>query len=170
MLVLSRKAGESIKLPEVDVEIRIVGLKKSKVQLGIEAPESITVNRGELTPRTSAPCGQAEQQRLNTELTRLEAELIALAELAVTESSGQRGPGDAGRIAIEAIERLARIKRSIPFAEIRPDPKPISELVTVRSEVIDRLRIGQPEELQPTDCVRQTTAGYLVPGQSCSVA
>jgi carbon storage regulator CsrA len=171
MLVLSRKEGESIKLTEVDVEIRVVGLTRSKVQLGIEAPASITVRRGELPQRSSDRYGPAEQQRLSTELTRLEAEVIALAELAGSESTGEEACNHAGRIAAEAMERLIGIKRSVQLASaVKPEPTPISELVTVRTEVIDRLRTGQPDDVQPTGCVRQTTAGYLDGGRSCSVA
>ena len=48
MLVLSRKQGEAVELAELDVVIRVVSLKKSKVQLGIEAPRQITVCRSEI--------------------------------------------------------------------------------------------------------------------------
>jgi len=47
MLVLSRKAGESIFLGN-DIEIKVVSISKDKVKLGIEAPKEISVIRGEL--------------------------------------------------------------------------------------------------------------------------
>jgi carbon storage regulator CsrA len=170
MLVLSRKEGESITLPEVNVEVRVIGLRRSKVQLGIQAPKEITVSRGEQPQRVPSHCSQAEHQRLTTELARLEADVIALAELAGAQLSGNRDH-NAGRIAADAIERLGGIKRSIHLASpARTEPKPISELVTVRTEVIDRLRIGQPDEVQPTDYVRQSSAGYLVLSRNCNVA
>ena len=47
MLVLSRKQGESIEFSGLDVVVRVISLKRSKVQLGIEAPRQITVHRSE---------------------------------------------------------------------------------------------------------------------------
>lgn len=47
MLVLSRKAGETIWIGE-DVEIIISEIKGEQVKIGIRAPRSIDVIRGEL--------------------------------------------------------------------------------------------------------------------------
>ena len=47
MLVLSRKMGETIHLDN-GVVIRVCRLKGSKVQIGIEAPSSVRITRGEL--------------------------------------------------------------------------------------------------------------------------
>ncbi|QFF98188.1 carbon storage regulator [Psychrobacillus glaciei] len=47
MLVLSRKAGETIWIGE-DVEIVISEVKGEQVKIGIRAPRSIDVIRGEL--------------------------------------------------------------------------------------------------------------------------
>ena len=51
MLVLARKADESLEFPELGVVIRVVSLKKTKVHLGIDAPQRIKVRRTELPPR-----------------------------------------------------------------------------------------------------------------------
>ena len=51
MLVLSRKEGESIEFRDLDVCVRVIQLKKSKVQLGIEAPRTIQVDRTETLGR-----------------------------------------------------------------------------------------------------------------------
>lgn len=171
MLVLSRREGESITFPELGVEIRVVGLRKSKVQLGIEAPREITVSRGEQADRVPmrSECSLVDQQRADhqiAELVRLEAELIELAELAERTDSNR-----ATEIAGDAIERIAGIKRSVRLASHSlAEPKSISELVTVRTDVIDTLRIGQTEEVQRGECVRQRPAGYAVLSPSCSVA
>lgn len=47
MLVLSRKVGETIWIGE-DVEIVIAEVKGDQVKIGIQAPRSINVIRGEL--------------------------------------------------------------------------------------------------------------------------
>lgn len=47
MLILARRAGESIFLGE-DVEIRIVDVSPSRVKIGVIAPRHLTVLRGEV--------------------------------------------------------------------------------------------------------------------------
>lgn len=47
MLVLSRKMEESI-IIDNNIKIKIVGLEKGSVKLGIEAPKNISVFREEL--------------------------------------------------------------------------------------------------------------------------
>ena len=47
MLVLSRKVNETIKIGD-DIEIRILEVKGDTVRIGIEAPKSIDILRGEL--------------------------------------------------------------------------------------------------------------------------
>ncbi|HUQ70872.1 MAG TPA: carbon storage regulator [Planctomycetaceae bacterium] len=47
MLVLTRKRGEAI---EIDgrIEVRVLSIQGNRVRLGIVAPESVNVRRGEL--------------------------------------------------------------------------------------------------------------------------
>ncbi|AOV08512.1 carbon storage regulator CsrA [Sporosarcina ureilytica] len=47
MLVLSRKENETIKVGD-DIEIRILEVKGDNVRIGIEAPKSVDILRGEL--------------------------------------------------------------------------------------------------------------------------
>ena len=47
MLILSRKLGESIVIGD-DVVIRIVELRRSRIRIGIEAPDHVRIRRGEL--------------------------------------------------------------------------------------------------------------------------
>lgn len=53
MLVLTRKAGETITIDE-DILIQIVQVRGRQVRVGIEAPKSKKVQRGELSPTASA--------------------------------------------------------------------------------------------------------------------
>lgn len=47
MLVLSRKVNETIKMGD-DIEIRVLEVKGDSVRIGIEAPMSMEILRGEL--------------------------------------------------------------------------------------------------------------------------
>ncbi len=47
MLVLTRRPGEQISIGE-DITIRVLSIRGDQVQIGIEAPRSIRVDRGEV--------------------------------------------------------------------------------------------------------------------------
>ncbi|PID02612.1 carbon storage regulator [Sporosarcina sp. P2] len=47
MLVLSRKAGDTIKIAD-NIEVKILEVKGDTVRVGIEAPKSVDIVRGEL--------------------------------------------------------------------------------------------------------------------------
>ena len=67
MLVLSRKENETIKIGD-DIEIRILEVKGDTVRIGIEAPKSVDILRGELVLSISES---------NTEATALDASLFS---------------------------------------------------------------------------------------------
>lgn len=66
MLVLSRKTNETIQIGD-NIEIRIIEVKGDTVRLGIEAPKSIDILRGELIQTIS---------ETNTEATQVDASVI----------------------------------------------------------------------------------------------
>jgi carbon storage regulator len=51
MVVLSRKMGQRIVLPETGVSIAVLGINGKCVRIGIEAPQSISVHRQEIWER-----------------------------------------------------------------------------------------------------------------------
>jgi carbon storage regulator len=51
MLVLSRKPGEQIVLPDSDVTVTVLRISGKKVRLGIVAPSGISVHRSEIWDR-----------------------------------------------------------------------------------------------------------------------
>ena len=67
MLVLSRKTNETIKIGD-DIEIRILEVKGDTVRIGIEAPKSVDILRGELVLSISES---------NTEASALDATLFS---------------------------------------------------------------------------------------------
>lgn len=66
MLVLSRKSNETIKIGD-DIEIRILEVKGDSIRIGIEAPKSIDILRGELVQSIT---------ETNTEALTLDASLF----------------------------------------------------------------------------------------------
>ncbi len=196
MLVLSRKQGESVEFAELDVVVRVISLKKSKVQLGIEAPRQITVSRSEIAGerRTSqaVDASRADQDpdvRILDELARIEAELAALAELADAKDRVI-----ARDLAADSIERLAGIKRTLRLSmRQRSEAHPISDFIKVRADVIEQLRDTSPNRNQDreepdceqpiswpsskpdrTFCAREWQPGYAITSlqtaNQCSVA
>lgn len=51
MLVLSRKRGEAIRIHD-DIVVTVIQLGRGRVQLGIQAPANVTVNREEIHRRS----------------------------------------------------------------------------------------------------------------------
>jgi carbon storage regulator len=51
MLVLSRKVGERIVVPDYDVTITVVAVRGDQVRLGISAPVDVAVHREEIWQR-----------------------------------------------------------------------------------------------------------------------
>jgi len=64
MLVLSRRVGDHITLPEVGVTIRVLKSKGGRITLGIAAPADQRIVRGELVRRgaASSPAGAAQRR------------------------------------------------------------------------------------------------------------
>ncbi len=48
MLVLSRKIGEKILVPDCDVEITVVAVVGNRVRIGVSAPDDVEVHREEI--------------------------------------------------------------------------------------------------------------------------
>jgi carbon storage regulator CsrA len=159
MLVLSRKENEAIEFPALGVVIRVFGLTRKRVQLGIDAPISLKVTRGERTSaaKSSSPVESIDsiaEHVIGEEFARLESELAALAELAaVNELPLSR------QVAADATERVSRIRRTMTATLRRHE-----------AAVMDELRQTSPRETEWTHaknqavapCVRQSPADYTV--------
>ncbi len=55
MLVLSRKLGERIVIPNCELTITVVAIDGNTVRLGVEAPAATAVHREEVWQRICAP-------------------------------------------------------------------------------------------------------------------
>ena len=58
MLVLSRRIGDEITLPELGVTIRLLKIKGNTASVGIDAPREYAVLRGELSHFDRDPAAQ----------------------------------------------------------------------------------------------------------------
>ena len=50
MLVLSRKLNEQVLFPELGISVEVIKVRGGQVRLGIKAPNSVRIVRGELNP------------------------------------------------------------------------------------------------------------------------
>ena len=50
MLILTRRAGETLRTGS-DITVTVLGVKGSQIRIGIDAPKSVPVHRGELYER-----------------------------------------------------------------------------------------------------------------------
>lgn len=64
MLVLSRRPNETIKIGD-DIELKIIEVKGDVVRIGIEAPKSVDILRGELIQSISETNSEAITVDLN---------------------------------------------------------------------------------------------------------
>jgi carbon storage regulator len=62
MLVLSRRIGEQILVADYDIALTVLSIKGARVQLGICAPRSVAVDRGEVVHETRAHAERSCQQ------------------------------------------------------------------------------------------------------------
>ncbi|MFQ3545363.1 carbon storage regulator CsrA [Halobacillus rhizosphaerae] len=68
MLILNRKAGESIRIGD-DIEVKIVSVEGGQVKLGVDAPRSLDVYREEVYKAI---------QKENAEAANFSADLLNL--------------------------------------------------------------------------------------------
>lgn len=54
MLVITRRPGEKIVIPEAGITITFLRRDDDKVRLGIDAPKNLKILRSELTPHAEA--------------------------------------------------------------------------------------------------------------------
>lgn len=188
MLVLSRKEGESIEFPDLNVRVQIIQLKKSKVQLGIEAPREIQVDRSETVDRRVDESGAARargreynvnreelDQRLFDELAKLEVEVLALAELVASKDRDL-----ARHTATVSLERMNTLRNTLnSMSSRRRVTRSIAEFMQSRCKQ-SKTAVGRgncdpntktqdepvstwdQSSLERADCIRQAGGSYFL--------
>jgi carbon storage regulator len=64
MLVLSRREGERIIMPDQDVIVTIVAIRGNRVRIGVTAPAGVSVYREEICGARYANAGTAAESTL----------------------------------------------------------------------------------------------------------
>lgn len=114
MLVLTRKIGQQIVLPECEVTIEVLNVGKNQVRLGIAAPADVPVHRSEVWDRIHR---QRESRRegntcLKTQATALADELespstvcasLTDLDLCLAEWIGRRTSGRIRRLSVTTV-------------------------------------------------------------------
>ena len=59
MLILTRKAGETITIGE-NIQVKVLSIKGGQVRIGIDAPREVNVNREEVLSE-KVPAAEAEE-------------------------------------------------------------------------------------------------------------
>jgi carbon storage regulator CsrA len=65
MLVLTRKLGEQIVVPQCNLTVTVVGVSPARVRLGIDAPASVSVLRSEVLGRDTVESHESNEESLN---------------------------------------------------------------------------------------------------------
>jgi carbon storage regulator len=60
MLVLTRKLGETVVLPDLDISVTILDVGNGKVRVGISAPSTVRIHRQEVWERIQAAAHEAK--------------------------------------------------------------------------------------------------------------
>ena len=142
MLVLSRKEDQKIIFPNLGISVEVTRVKGRSVRLGVEAPRSIKVVRGELLDNEDSSIDAFQQ--LDSRLSSLDLETrhklrnqLNTASLSVNVAQKQleRGGHEKAEIflsqAIEALNELNQLfestamggKNEPPLAPVKPSPK-----------------------------------------------
>ncbi len=159
MLVLSRKENETIEFPAIGVVIRFFGFSRKRVQVGIEAPISLKIARGEQRqPHSDNLVDSIAEYVIGEDFEQLESDLATLAELAET-----RDCTTTKKVAEDAINRIARLKRTVTEAIKSKDPGKEKDTGKSNSS-------GKPDSREPVHhavhdntsrCVREPVIGYV---------
>ena len=112
MLVLARQEGDGITFPDLNLEVEILKIQGSRVQVGIHAPREITVLRSELVSDDVVRSGSSREDAKKA--TDLQDRLCDVAKLLATARS-QWEQGD-----LEAVERTLRAMVARQGSQERP--------------------------------------------------
>lgn len=143
MLVLSRKVGQEIRIPEVGVVIRLVESRSSRVQIGIDAPRDLRILRGELE---DGPSDTSETRSTSVAMNRLSRWLHSVDPQALTDELA---------VIDGLIERLIEIRLEAKQVSVA-EPQQVTQSATYGEHNVRKM------ECAATDQVRQHPLGYEV--------
>lgn len=146
MLVLARQEGDGITFPDLNLEVEVLRIQGSRVQLGIHAPRELTVLRSELIPvptRHSNHCDIGDSEKAIALQQRLRELSTALA---IAKTQCERGD-------IEGVERTLRTMVSRAKAPEKTNlPVPVETHVSEVRATYQCSTACKPLQAIPADC------------------
>lgn len=110
MLILSRKAGQAISLPDLGIQIEVAGIRGRTTTIGIDAPPEVKIIRSELAARDGAriPLSPRLRSSFDTHEGREQLHTVSLAlyGLQYQMNGGQTPENALLRTAIDQLEAL----------------------------------------------------------------
>ena len=111
MLVLTRKVGEQIVVPQCQLTVSVMGIVGKRVRLGISAPHDVVVHRQEVQQRMAAEASSIGQGLLHSACVLI-ADPDRLLLAAYSQHLTQRGASvTTTRTGLECLEKL---RQSVP--------------------------------------------------------
>jgi carbon storage regulator CsrA len=112
MLVLSRRPGEKVVFPELNVTVEVVTIKPGAVRLGLTAPPAITILRAELPDRTAEWAAArpqpdpAAEEAAAPRLSRVVSSRLGVARTGLAELRRHLAAGriDAAQLLVDKLE------------------------------------------------------------------
>jgi carbon storage regulator len=150
MLVLTRKVGEQIVVPQYQLTVTVVGITGNRVRLGISAPHDVVVHRQEVQQRISTGASPVGEDRLRSARV-----LIADPDkfLLAMYGSHLRQLGAAVSTARTGLECLEKLQQAVPDVLVLEPGLPwgggdgvlalLNEQPSVRPTVVILLTQGQ---------------------------
>lgn len=147
MLVLSRRANQTIRFPNLGICVEIVRISGNTVRVGVDAPSDVRILRGELAkqyPSDSDSADSRERHRLRNQLNS-----VSLALLLLQKQLDAGRSKDAERTLATALEKLETLDRLA------------SGGTTAASAVDSQSPSRRALIVEDNDNERQLLAGYL---------
>jgi carbon storage regulator CsrA len=155
MLVLSRKANQTVVFPSLGISVEIVNIAGKTVSIGVRAPHDIRVLRGELVPPESVLSSADSDHKRQHELrNRLNKANLALKLLQKQLQRGQTESAEESlAIALRTLEELEMAVSGGKRANLEP------------TSIVPRLQNSQPRKrallVEDDANERELLASYL---------
>ncbi len=138
MLVLTRKKCQHILFPNLGIKVEVLRIAGNSVSLGIKAPESIQVLRGELQETRQATSAGEHRPAEKSSLHQLRNQLHqAQLVVALAQKQLQLGsPQDAEATLEKMLYRLKELEKGIANSDSAPNSQTLSS-ASPRSQALD---------------------------------
>ena len=144
MLALSRRPGERIVFPSLNISVQIVQVKGNTVRVGIDAPPGIGIFREEIAPQMPKACDEPDRNSVtlnHAQLNQLNAAVLAFHLVEKQLQAGMVGNAESTlQHGLRILESLDRgVQAGIQPAESEPAARIIAALLVEDDPVEESL-------------------------------